>query len=364
VRLRRLVARGFRNLADIDREVPRPGLVLLGANAQGKTNLLEAIYYPVLFRSFRGASDQQVMREQPGFAVEVHSEEGPAATVGAVYSGNRKRITVDGEEIGRLADAVGSWLAVAFLPSDVGLASGPAAERRQYLDRVLSLSDPSYLKALTAYRGALAQRNSALRQGQVDVALAFNPPLAATGSALVRSRLNWLAHAGQQFAAELECLGEPGPARLQYRGRPELADLSGWDGMLAASLPEDRARGVTTRGPHRDDLVIEVGGRRLRDYGSTGQQRSAAIALKLVEIATLSQSRGTEPVLLLDDVFAELDRERQDRLAVRLIEHAGRQVFVTSPRRDELPANLDLPVWTVTEGKVRSQDAGVERAHD
>ena len=356
MRLRRLVARGFRNLADIDREIPHPGLVLLGANAQGKTNLLEAIYYAVLFRSFRGASDQQVMRGQPGFGVEVHIEEGPAATVGAVYSANRKRITVDGEEIGRVADAVGSWLAVAFLPSDVGLGSGPAAERRQYLDRVLSLANRGYLRALTAYRAALAQRNSALRQGQVDVAQAFNAPLGAAGSALVRSRLDWLARAAEQFAAELEGLGEPGAARLQYRGRPELADADAWDAMLAASLPEDRARALTTRGPHRDDLVIEVGGRRLRDYGSTGQQRSAAIALKLVEITTLSESRGTEPVLLLDDVFAELDRERQDRLAVRLVGHEGRQVFVTSPRQDELPEGLELPVWVVETGRVREQE--------
>ena len=364
MRLRRLVARGFRNLIDIDREIPRAGLVLLGANAQGKTNLLEAIYYAVLFRSFRGASDQQVMRGHPGFGVEVHVEDGPAATVSAVFSGGRKRITVDGEEIGRLADVVGNWLAVAFLPSDVGLASGPAAERRQYLDRVLSLSDRSYLRALTTYRGALAQRNSALRQGQVEVAEAFNAPLAASGSALVRSRLDWLARSADQFAAELAWLGEASPARLQYRGWPELADAGAWVAVLAASLPEDRARAVTTRGPHRDDLVIEVGGRRLRDYGSTGQQRSAAIALKLVEIATLSESRGTEPVLLLDDVFAELDGERQDRLALRLVGHQARQVFVTSPRQDELPDGLELPVWMVECGRVRSQESGVGSSHD
>jgi DNA replication and repair protein RecF len=98
--------------------------------------------------------------------------------------------------------------------------------------------------------------------------------------------------------------------------------------------------------------VLEVGGRRLRDYGSTGQQRSAAIALKLIELTTLRQARGTEPALVLDDVFAELDAERQSRLAVRLIGF-GRQVFVTSPRTDELPANLDLPVWKVEDGKVR-----------
>ncbi|MEP7227278.1 MAG: hypothetical protein ABI785_07955, partial [Gemmatimonadales bacterium] len=122
--LRRLVARGYRNLADLDRETPSSGVVLLGANAQGKSNLLEAIYYPVLFRSFRGAADGQVVRDPSGFSVEVHVGDGPAATIEAVYSVRKKRITVDGAEVDRLADSVGHWLAVTFLPTDVGLASG------------------------------------------------------------------------------------------------------------------------------------------------------------------------------------------------------------------------------------------------
>jgi DNA replication and repair protein RecF len=354
VRIRRLVARGYRNLADLDCEAPSPGLVLLGANAQGKTNLLEAIYYPVLFRSFRGAADGQVAGAAVGFAVEVHIGGGSAASVAVAYSGRRKRITIDGAEVDRLADSVGHWLAVAFLPSDVGLASGPAVERRRYLDRVLSLSDRRYLGALNRYRGALAQRNSALRQGRVEVAQAFNGALATAGAALVRRRLDWVASAAEQFAAELECLGERGEARLHYRGRPELADPAGWGAVLAESLPDDLARSMTTAGPHRDDLLLEVDGRRLRDYGSTGQQRSAAIALKLIEITSLRQARGTEPALLLDDVFAELDNQRQRRLAARLLESGDRQIFITSPRRDELPGNLDLPVWVIEGGRVRS----------
>jgi DNA replication and repair protein RecF len=353
VRIRRLVARGYRNLADLDREPPASGLVLLGSNAQGKTNLLEAIYYPVLFRSFRGATDGEVSRDTPGFAVQVHIGGGPAQTVSAVYSSRKKRITVDGEEVGRLTDSVGNWLAVAFLPSDVGLASGPALERRQYLDRVLSLSDRRYLRALTGYRAALAQRNSALRQGRADMAQAFNDPLSNAGAALVRWRLEWVAGAGELFASELEILGEHGPATLRYRGRVELAEREAWDTVLADSLPDDCARQATSVGPHRDDLVLEVGGRRLRDYGSTGQQRSAAIALKLIEIASLRSARGTEPALLLDDVFAELDAERQSRLAGRLLDSTERQVFITTPRREELPANMDLPVWVVEGGRVR-----------
>lgn len=353
MRLGGLIARGYRNLADLEREAPPQGAAILGANAQGKTNLLEAMYYPVLFRSFRGAPDQQVVGGAQGFHVEVRIEGAQAERVGATFTGRKKRIAVDGAEVGRLADAVGTWLAVAFLPSDLALASGPGATRRLYIDRLLSLACRSYLRALTRYRAALAQRNSALRQGRADLARAFDAPLAASGTELVQYRLEWVKTAAEQFAAEFDCLGEPGAARLSYLGGSELTEPDVWRLALENALPDDRARGMTTVGPHRDDLLLEIGERRLRDFGSTGQQRSAAVALKLIEITTLSRARGTEPALLLDDVFAELDRERQSRLAVRLLGGEERQVFVTSPRADELPPNLELPVWVVENGRVK-----------
>jgi DNA replication and repair protein RecF len=355
VRLRRLVARGFRNLADLDCELPASGLVLLGANAQGKTNLLEAIYYPVLFRSFRGAPDQEVARfDGPGFLVEACLDGGAAASVGAAYAspGRRKRILVDGLEPERVADAAGTWLAVSFLPDDVGLATGSAAGRRGYLDRLLSLADRHYLRALARYRAALAQRNSALRQGRSDLARAFDAPVATSGAEIVRTRQAWAAVAAEQFAAELDCLGEPPGTRLRYQGGEGLSEREAWGPALAAALPRDQARGMTTIGPHRDDLMLEIGGRPLREFGSNGQQRGAAVALKLIELAGLRQARGTEPALLLDDVFAAFDRERQRRLARRLLETPGRQVFLTAPRRDELPPDLALPVWRMDAGKV------------
>ena len=106
-------------------------------------------------------------------------------------------------------------------------------------------------------------------------------------------------------------------------------------------------------GPHRDDLRLEIGGRTIREFGSTGQQRSAAVALKLLELATLREARETEPALLLDDVFAELDDERRQRLASRLLGPGERQVFLTAPRAEELPRGLHLEVWSVTDGRVR-----------
>ncbi len=356
MRLRHLTARGFRNLADLQCELPPQGVAFLGANAQGKTNLLEAIYYPVLFRSVRGAADQEVLRfDDPGFRVEVAVEGGGVGTVAATYqaAGRRKRIALDGAEPLRLSDAVGRWLAVAFLPTDVRLASGPAMERRQYLDRLLSLADPHYLRSLAGYRAALAQRNSALRQGRSDLAEAFDAPLTHAGAELVAARERWVAGAGEQFRAELEQLGECGEGGLRYCGDTALADPAAWSHTLAEARGADRARGMTTVGPHRADLGLEVGGRPIRDYGSTGQLRSASVALKLIEIATLRAAHATEPALLLDDVFAELDRGRQGRLVQRLLGSGERQVFLTAPRRDELPAELELDIWEVHAGRPR-----------
>ncbi len=353
--LRRLVARGFRNLAALEHELPPEGVALLGANAQGKTSLLEAVYYPVLFRSFRGAPDQEVAAfGGSGFQVGAWLDGAGAGEITVTWTaaGRRKRIVSDGREPERLADVVGQWLAVAFLPDDVGLATGPAAGRRGYLDRLLSLADRTYLVRLARYRAALAQRNSALRQGRAELARVFDAPLARAGADVVRARETWAAAAAEQFAAELECLGEGGGPQLRYRGAEGLAEADAWNGALATAFPRDQARGMTTVGPHRDDLVLEVGGRALREFGSNGQQRGAAVALKLIELAALREARGTEPALLLDDVFAAFDRERQRRLARRLLEVPGRQVFLTAPRPDELPPGLALPVWRVEAGKV------------
>ncbi len=264
MRLDHLKVRGFRNLRDQDYTFPARGAILLGANAQGKTNLLEAIGYLTLFRSLRGAADAEVACfGGEGFRVEAGFHDGDRARMVAatvLTSAKRKTLFVDGTEVRRLADAVGEWLAVSFLPRDVALAAGPAAERRRYLDRLLALASRSYLKALTRYRAALAQRNAALRQGRADVARAFDAPLAEAGAAVVASRRAWSVEAAGRFAAEFTALGEDAPARLRYRGNEALAEAGEWPALLDAAHGRDLARRMTTLGPHRDDLVLEIGG--------------------------------------------------------------------------------------------------------
>jgi len=330
--------------------------VLLGPNAQGKTNFLEAVGYPVLFRALRGAPDSEVAAfSGPGFRLEatfVDGERTRTAEVRYTTANRRKQIALDDAPVARLSEAVGAWVAVAFLPRDVALAGGPAPERRQYLDRMLSLASADYLRSLARYRAALSQRNAALRQGQESMARAFDAPLAEAGAEVMRVRLGWAGVAAPRFAEGFAELGESGAATLTYSGDEALADAEGWAEALQRARGRDVSRGMTTVGPHRDDVVLTVSGRSLRDYGSTGQLRSAAVALRLLELATIEEARGVSPALLLDDVFAELDADRQARLADRLLARRAGQVFVTAPRGDELPAGLALPVWSVLEGVV------------
>lgn len=354
MRAERIVARGFRNLADLDLSLPSGGAVFLGPNGHGKTNLLELLYYPVLFRSLRGARDGELVRHgEAGFELTLTLAGGrrpKELAAGFRTAGKQKRLTLDGAAPARMSEAIGQWLAVAFLPTDLRLVQGPAAGRRQYLDRVLALADRGYLHALTRYRGALAQRNAALRLRRPDLAAAFDAPLAVSGAQLVQRRIDWVGSCATRFARECESLGELDSMAMRYRGDEALSEPEPWPAALARAAPRDEALGMTTVGPHRHELELRLGGRMLRVFGSTGQQRMAAVALKLCERDTLAAACGAEPALLLDDVFAELDRGRQERLAARLA--GGAQTFITSPREEELPDAFHLEPMAVAEGRV------------
>lgn len=348
-----LVVRGYRNLADAEFSVPEAGMALVGPNGHGKTNLIEALAYPVLLRSLRGARDRDVVRfGGPGFHVGLERVDGPSIRVTYAADAARKTVLIDGAEQRTIADALGHWLAVAFLPADISIVQGGALERRKWLDRLLSLADPHYLSGLLRYRAALAQRNAALRTGDTVAAEAFEPALAASGATVTASRLAWVAGAVVGWRTELDTLGEAGEVGLRYRGDEALVDPAEWPARLAASRRRDVQRGQTHVGPQRDDVVLTLDGRSLRSYGSTGQHRAAAIALRLLELETIRRERCAEPALLVDDVFAALDGDRQARLAGRLMRGNAQRV-VSAPRAASLPAELELPRWSVDHGVVR-----------
>jgi len=357
VQLSNLVARNFRNLASLNVELPPEGVVVLGENGHGKTNFLEAIYYLVLFRSLRGAKDRELVRfGEAGFFVA--ADAGVHVTVGYEVEGRRKKVTIDRTERPRLADAVGHVTAVAFSPSDRILVTGGPAGRRRFLDIVLSLSERGYLGALADMRQALQQRNAALRLGRGDAARAFDDPFASSAAGVARARRAWVERWRGRYAALTAALGEPEAAGLEYRPDHHREDDAA--GHLLAALQRafqrDQRRGTTTVGPHRDDVGLTLGAHDLRTYGSAGQQRTAAIALRLLEAECLGSATGATPVALYDDVFAELDRGRQERLLGLIREALPGQAIVAAPRESEVPpALLDLARWRMRGGSLERQ---------
>lgn len=362
-----LVIRDFRNIVRAECELPAAGLVLAGQNGHGKTNLLEALHYGHALRSLRGVRDQELVR----FGCEAfHLTFRATGTgveelgVGVARTGRRKRLTMDGNEVTRLGDAFAAIPSVAVSPRDVVLVAGTPQDRRRYLDLLLAATSKRYLTALQRYRAALVRRNAVLREHATapDAALqvaVWEPALAEAGAVLWSERARWVTWAAR-IAAE-RCLEMGEPQKLAMRLQSSIRDLSeteqelrdGLAGALARERQSDIRRGMTQHGPHRDDLLLMLGGKMARSFGSAGQQRTVALALRLVEAMTLREHLGHEPILLLDDPFAELDRERSRRIMQLLTTHMRGQRILAIPRDDEVPASFDeLVRWRVESGVV------------
>lgn len=351
-----LTVREFRNLAALDLSVDAAGLVLVGDNGHGKTNLLEAVAYLRLLRSWRGARDADVVRfGAAGFHVRatlraparVHS-----AAVGFERVGRKKRALLDGVEQPRLADALGALPSVCFSPADVALVTEGPGERRRFLDVALALTSASYLQSLQTYRAALARRNATLRELQrtgrtgADAAArvsVWEPALAEHGAELVIARRAWAAEHAAPFAQLCAAIGESQVVSLAYDGG-DAGDLEAGDvatalrSQLESQRAQEMRRGSTLVGPHRDELQLLLGGRELRTFGSAGQQRTAAIALRMRESATVRGVLGAPPLLLLDDPFAELDTHRSAAILELLTADGVGQVLLAVPRTEDIPA--------------------------
>ncbi|HKV49772.1 MAG TPA: DNA replication and repair protein RecF [Gemmatimonadaceae bacterium] len=367
--LTRLAVRDFRNLARVDFVPPADGFALVGENGQGKTNLLEAIHYLQLLRSFRGARDVELVRfDTDGFHVsaDVANAAHRTVQVGFERASKRKRVLVDGDAPPKLADALGAFPAVLFSPRDAETVAGAPGARRRFLDMMLALSSRPYLSALQQYRAALAQRSAAMRQPGVSGArqeqsvAVWEAPLAEHGAVLWRARREWTLAHGAKYVELCAAIGERAPAAIRYAsglGEPDDPQAALRD-ALARNRATDVRRGLTHTGPHRDDLVLTLGGRDLRAFGSAGQQRTAAIALKLLESATRRATSGRQPVVLLDDPFAELDARRAARILELLGADGSGQTVLAVPRADDIPERLTrLARYQIAAGVVRGDRA-------
>ncbi len=330
---------------------------IVGANGQGKTNLLEAMGWLATMRSFRGVPAEALVRhgcDQAVIRAEVCWPDREVLIEAELAARGRNRVQINRQRLARSRDLLGGLRVSVFSPDDLGLVKGGPAERRRYLDETLVALHPRHDAVQREVDRVLAQRNALLRQagGRLDPSAAFtldvwDAKLAAAGETLAAAR----RHLVERLVPEVRL------AYVQLAGMDDIEVTaiyqSSWDGPLADALAEARVddvrRGVTLVGPHRDELELGIGGLPARTHGSQGEQRGLALALRLAAHRLVTAAVETTPVLLLDDVFSELDPDRSEALLAHL--PAGQAVLTSASGlpRGAAPER----VFVIEDGKIR-----------
>lgn len=319
----------FRNYEQASLCPARGITVLHGANAQGKTNVIEAVYLCCVGRSHRTAKDAELIRwGQPAaqVAVQIERREGVEDVSVRIGSGDKKKktIKINGSQVTRIGELMGHVNAVLFSPEDLRLVKDGPDERRRFLNMEISQLQPAYFYALQRYMRALHQRNGLLRQiaqtgntALMETLDEWDALLVETGTQVIDRRLRYLEQLAEKAGAVHDSLSSQQESlQLRYQGRA--LDKETFTRLLHAGRAEDVRRGSTTVGPHRDDYRIQLNGRDARAYASQGQQRTIALSLKLAEIEVMHETLGEWPILLLDDVMSELDIHRRKMLLQRI----------------------------------------------
>jgi DNA replication and repair protein RecF len=382
VQVRRLELVDFRSYRAVGVDFPSGASVLVGPNGIGKTNLVEALGYVATLTSHRVATDGPLVRSGAGSAVirclVVHDRRELLVELELV-PGKANRARLGHAPVRRARDVVGALRMVLFAPEDIELVRGEPAARRRYLDELLVARRPRFAGVCADYDRVVKQRNALLRTAQLarrsgtgaDLSTldVWDTHLARTGAELLAGRLELVAALAPQVSAGYDAVAGDtgGAATLDYRSAgsdvfPDSVPGDGSEGglqvrltaSLAAALARSRTteveRGVTTVGPHRDDLALTLGELPARGYASHGECWSFAVALRLAAYRLL-RAEGVEPVLVLDDVFAELDAGRRDRLARSI--HDASQTLVTCAVEADVPASLRGARYEVRDGEVK-----------
>jgi DNA replication and repair protein RecF len=388
----------FRNFARLDIDVPRGSALIVGANGQGKTSLLEAIYFLATFTSFHASTDRELInflaareplavariianfnRESADHRLEVRIIQ--EANGFSDSSRVRKEVLLDGVK-NKISEVVGRFNAVLFLPQMLSIIEGSPDERRRYLNLALAQVKPHYPDLLSHYGRALGQRNALLKQigefgGDPDQLAYWDDQLVTSGAQLIRARIQAvqeLEHLAARVHHELTRGGEvlrldyqpaydplpqpPGQYSLPLDAPVSRSGISleqirsGFLEQLMEQRGEEIARGVTTIGPHRDELRFFESGIDLGTYGSRGQVRTAMLALKLAEAIWMKARTGQAPVLLLDEVLAELDTNRRSDLLSRLT--MSEQALLTTTDLDLFTPEFvqQATLWKVEAGRL------------
>jgi DNA replication and repair protein RecF len=333
-----VTARNFRTYESAAAPLGGGLTVLVGPNGAGKTNLLEAIYFGCTGRSCRTANERELVRfgeTLTRVVVETEDEYGPHELAVGFSPGDPKRMSADGAQVERLLDVESRPLVSVFLPDRLELVKGVPALRRAHLDQFVAALWPSRTQNRKAYSQSLAQRNALLMRlragaGSRTSLETWDIQLARHALALMADRREAVELTVSAFAEMCERLELDGDPQIKYRPRSRAADVETLVEELRERVDSDLERGFTGHGPHRDELLITREDRELRIYGSQGQQRLGLLSLLLAERAVIGAQRRAVPLMLLDDVMSELDKDRRAALVEVLTEGAGQSVVTTT----------------------------------
>ena len=371
-----LTLHDFRSYATADLELDAGVSAFIGRNGQGKTNLVEAVDYLSRLTSHRVATDAPLVRAGAEHAVvraAVVKDGRTAVLEVEINPGRANRARVNRSPLPRVRDLVGLVRTVVFSPEDLTLVKGDPADRRRFLDDLLVLRTPRLAGVRADYDRVLRQRNSLLKTARagrnisLDTLTVWDDHLARVGAELLAARLALVDELRPYVGKAYETVARGASredARIEYRPSFELPgpDVAGLAAALLAELerrrPDELDRGVSLVGPHRDDLLLTLagGGQDLpvKGYASHGESWSFALALRLAAYDLL-RAEGDDPILILDDVFAELDSDRRTQLAELVA--GAEQVLVTAAVADDVPDALAGATYTVTDGEVSRVDA-------
>ncbi|MFZ0391342.1 MAG: DNA replication/repair protein RecF [Calditrichia bacterium] len=341
--LQELKLQNFRNYRESKINFQPGTNVIFGNNGQGKTNLLEAICFLTLTKSFRTSSDQNlILNKEPYFRIEgiFSSRSGRQAGASIAYSPQEgKRLVFNHQRIQKFTDYIGSVPIVLLDPSDLQISQGGPHLRRRFLDMMLSQASRVYLHHLVEYRRSLRQRNFLLQQETTDATLlqSWEEALLQNGLVLIQKRreaVEMLDGMIREFYALVS--GRPDKIKVVYRTAVINGDAEAQENDLRKKIEQSRKddlrSGVTSVGPHRDDLLFLINGKPLRNVGSQGEHKTFIIALKMAEFRFLREAYSEPPVLLFDDVFGELDSGRIGNMINELVRIG--QVFITTTSPD------------------------------
>lgn len=351
--IKELFLKNFRNFSLIKLSFNNRIVFFFGGNAQGKTNLLEAIYYLSNFRSFRTYYDEELIKIDEDFAeIQASVEEKGEIEKLRVFlkkNGNRS-IFLNNREIRKMREIIGKLNVVLFSRSDLSIISGEKEKRREFLDREIPQFIPSYYFYLHQYQHILHQRNQLLKEtrGKIKDFLnisSWDEHLAEKGVEIIKKRKEFLKKLSLHFSKYYKLLSENEDLLLIYSPSIETEDKEEYLKILLANLEDDLKFTFTQLGPHRDDLKFQIQNKELRKFGSAGEQRCAALALRLGLLKLFKEEKENSPILLLDDVFSELDYSRRNFLKDLILQEVNSQVFITSS--EDLKLFKDVEIFKI-----------------